>query len=810
MAILKCKMCGGELEIGDSATIATCEYCGTKQTLPKTTDSATQNLFNRANDLRIKCEFDRAEQTYEKILELDNSDAEAHWGLLLCRYGIEYVDDPGTGKKIPTCHRASFDPILTDSDYLAAVELADEAQKELYVQEAKYIAEVQRGILQIAQSEEPFDVFLCYKETGEDGKRTTDSVIANDIYYQLTEEGYKVFYAPITLEDKLGSAYEPHIFAALNSAKVMLVIGTKPAHFDAVWVKNEWSRFLALMKKDRSKLLIPCYKDMDPYDLPDRFAHLQAQDMGKIGFINDVVRGIKKILVKAPEAPDVPVKEAAPQQSADTAALLKRVAIFLFEKNWSNANAYCEKVLDINPECAEAYLYKLMSDLHIPSTTQISHYAGLLTENTNYSNLIAFASPKMKEQVQQYEKSCRYNHAVNLLNKKSYEEAKSVFLALADFMDSSAKVQTCEQGIEKAKQDAEQARLDQEKVFKKKTLSYYTYSAILLYIALFLLYLPFLMTDLHLENEPFGSTVFAVAVLLLLPIGILYAIFLGKCIKRIIGKQEKCTAAVHRKHVNIQKYLLLFSAIVQCSLCIYDYEMQSNFEMTLVCIPIIQGLILLNCILLGFRELLAHKILFFALALSICGCWMTLDSFDTIRIIITCMVTVAVLAVALYLGKKLLKDRIAYRANLLHLICPLVLALALVVACIPLKNNAAKKEKAIVENLAGKVFVNTDEDPYTLAMIFGYDGSCTQIKEHYSYATGTYTVDSDTDKDLWIHIPYLGGDVIVYHGTVQFDNSSEIVAFGSYKWTDSIPSDDALADYVATLIAQYQAEIPTE
>ena len=69
-----------------------------------------------------------------------------------------------------------------------------------------------------------------------------------------------MFFSRITLEDKLGQQYEPYIFAALNSAKVMLVIGSKREYFDAVWVKNEWSRFLALMKKDRSKLLIPCYR----------------------------------------------------------------------------------------------------------------------------------------------------------------------------------------------------------------------------------------------------------------------------------------------------------------------------------------------------------------------------------------------------------------------------------------------------------------------------------------------------------------------------------------------------------------------
>ncbi len=71
---------------------------------------------------------------------------------------------------------------------------------------------------------------------------------------------------------------EPYIFAALNSARVMVVIGTRPEYYNAVWVKNEWSRYLALIKGGAKKVLIPAYRDMDLYDLPEEFSHLQAQE----------------------------------------------------------------------------------------------------------------------------------------------------------------------------------------------------------------------------------------------------------------------------------------------------------------------------------------------------------------------------------------------------------------------------------------------------------------------------------------------------------------------------------------------------
>ena len=122
MAILKCKMCGGELEVREGTTVAECEYCGTRQTVPKTVGSETEALFNRANALRIRCEFDKAESIYEQIVRKDETQAEAYWGLILCKYGIEYVDDPQTKNKIPTCHRASYDSVVADEDYKKAID----------------------------------------------------------------------------------------------------------------------------------------------------------------------------------------------------------------------------------------------------------------------------------------------------------------------------------------------------------------------------------------------------------------------------------------------------------------------------------------------------------------------------------------------------------------------------------------------------------------------------------------------------------------------------------------------------------------
>ena len=295
MEILKCKMCGGNLEVQNGDLITTCPYCGTQQTLPDLKSQKFANIYNKMNTFRQNQDYDKAINLCEQVLNNEAGNSESYWQMLLCRYGIEYVEDPATHKQMPTINRMQYSSILKDKDYLNTLKYASSEQKAIYEIQAKEIGKIQKDALKIIKEEKPFDVFICYKETDENGKRTEDSVIANDLYYQLTDAGFKVFFAKITLENKLGSAYEPYIFSALNTAKVMVVIGTKPEYLNAVWVKNEWSRFLSLAKSDPGKALIPAYKGMDPYDLPEEFAHLQAQDMSKIGFMQDLIRGIKKL-----------------------------------------------------------------------------------------------------------------------------------------------------------------------------------------------------------------------------------------------------------------------------------------------------------------------------------------------------------------------------------------------------------------------------------------------------------------------------------------------------------------------------------
>ncbi len=463
----KCKMCGGTIEFEEGSTVGVCDSCGTKQTLPRLSNDKKKNLIDRANHFRLNHDFKKAMMLYEQALSEDKKDAEIYWCLVLCRYGIDYVEDPESHKRIPTIHRSQYGTIYRDEDYQHAIQYADEKQKELYEAEAKEIEQIQKGILEISNQEEPFDVFICYKESDEEGKRTPDSVLATELYHELREEGFKVFFSRISLEEKIGRAYEPYIFAALHSAKVMVVIGTKAEYLNSVWVKNEWSRYLSLIEEGEEKVLIPAYRDMDPYELPEEFSHLQAQDMSKLGFMQDLIRGIKKMMDA--ESTQQVVKETVVIDSqVETGPLLRRAFIFLEDGEWRSANEYCERVLDREPENARAYLGKLMAEIHVKKEEDLKESHADIETSRNYQKYIRFADDESAQKMKGIAAYIQERNEQERLEKKyvattalmtsaktedEYKEAAKELDKISRYKDAGILAKECREKAENIRKD---------------------------------------------------------------------------------------------------------------------------------------------------------------------------------------------------------------------------------------------------------------------------------------------------------------------------------------------------------------------
>ncbi len=471
MAIIKCKMCGGDLEILEDSSVCECAYCGTRQTVPSADSEKKLTLFNRAGRLLRNCEFDKAAGVFETIVADFPEESEAYWGLVLCKYGIEYVDDPSTGKKIPTCHRSSFESVEDNTNYEQACENADSVAHRLYREEARQIETLRQRILEVSGKEDPYDVFISYKELDEDGERTPDSVIAQDIYRALTKEGYRVFFSRISLEGKLGVEYEPYIFAALNSAKVMIVVGTDFDCFNAVWVKNEWSRFLKLIASGQPKTIIPVYKDMDPYDMPKELRALAAQNMGKIGAMQDLLHGVEKLMGKektSVKQEPQPVAQQVAMGGPTVEALIQRGAMALEDSDWEAAKGYFDRILDSDVRNANAYLGLYMARKRITTlkalrNTVIAMETDPAAESGVYERARRFATGELAEQLKDWEAEraeAKRRRDVQIAEERKRKEEETLKLQEAERKRKEEEKKRKEEEI-KRKEEA-QRRLDNE------------------------------------------------------------------------------------------------------------------------------------------------------------------------------------------------------------------------------------------------------------------------------------------------------------------------------------------------------------
>lgn len=232
---------------------------------------------------------------------------------------------------------------------------------------------------------------------------------------------------------------------------------------------------------------------MDPYELPDEFSHLQAQDMSKIGFINDVIRGIKKIIVKKDESMAGDAEEISNVVATEVLPLLKRAEMFLEDQEWKRADELCEKVLNSDPENARAYLYKLMAELQVANRVDLKNCKVSFENSNNYKKVIRFADQDVREKLtacinfikernETDRKNRIYNDALQLFEKgnaQSINTAVEKMKSISGWKDSDEKIKEFSERYEVvfAKEHAEKE--EKERIEKLKSEYDKKYSALL-------------------------------------------------------------------------------------------------------------------------------------------------------------------------------------------------------------------------------------------------------------------------------------------------------------------------------------------
>ena len=89
---------------------------------------------------------------------------------------------------------------------------------------------------------EQFDIFISFKNTGENGLQTEDAALAEQVYKEFCARGISTFYSNITLLRLGESVYKRSIDKALDTAKILIVIGTDLAYIKSRWILDQLHR----------------------------------------------------------------------------------------------------------------------------------------------------------------------------------------------------------------------------------------------------------------------------------------------------------------------------------------------------------------------------------------------------------------------------------------------------------------------------------------------------------------------------------------------------------------------------------------
>lgn len=241
-----CKFCGGDRSKFVHGVGVFCAYCGRK--LGKGELSEFEEKIQLADEKRNEYQFEYAAELYREVLQMEPDNQRANFGALLAEYKIIYLLNDKR-EYTATFFDPNLEKPLTESEYY--YKLQDEFRSDV-----QKIEERRRIIVRESAEAPKYDVFLSYRQhTGVFGEtETIEAQWAIEVYRLLKRNDLKVFFDRESLKGH-NAGWEPHIYAALRSAKFMAVLGSSKENFEAPWVKNEWMRYLKYSESDSGKKL---------------------------------------------------------------------------------------------------------------------------------------------------------------------------------------------------------------------------------------------------------------------------------------------------------------------------------------------------------------------------------------------------------------------------------------------------------------------------------------------------------------------------------------------------------------------------
>lgn len=147
------------------------------------------------------------------------------------------------------------------------------------------------------------EVAIRYVEADDFGRRTKDSLIAQNVYSRLEALNINTFYQHASVENLSGEEMERACASATDSAKILIILAGSEEHFSKLLSQNK-----ELLSK---KKIIPIYFDMNAYDIPSEISAYQAVNLDNVGAIEDLAKNILILLGRNNEADDLKVNKKA-------------------------------------------------------------------------------------------------------------------------------------------------------------------------------------------------------------------------------------------------------------------------------------------------------------------------------------------------------------------------------------------------------------------------------------------------------------------------------------------------------------------
>ena len=272
-----CEICGGA-EFVEKNGLLVCIHCDANY--PKHIEESEEakearilrisRLDDAEKELRMSPpHFDVAEDKFLELVRQYPEWSVGYWGVVRAKYGIKYELDMDE-KAIPSCYKSSYEDFRNDTYFKKAIELAETNEiKTKYQSEGDRIAQTCKEWRETA-SRFDYDIFISFKAS-ENGEETRDAREMQNLYTYLTEQGYKVFFSPVSMRSIIGKAdWDAYIFNALEKAKIMILYGSNVEYFTTTWVENEWTRYLRMVERGTKNAdsLIVAYENFDANSLP--------------------------------------------------------------------------------------------------------------------------------------------------------------------------------------------------------------------------------------------------------------------------------------------------------------------------------------------------------------------------------------------------------------------------------------------------------------------------------------------------------------------------------------------------------------